>query len=346
MKKNSHTHSDEIDLNQLFKAIWEEKNKIILITIVMFLAHYSYKQHNIKPDLFEISLNVKQSKNNISEKFSFINDAFFSNDRNTLKEDLRDQVKSINKGTVLDRLMKDLPYNEELISVLKENDTIKEKLARLPNEDQQKYLYEFIKLFSIKEKEPNSYILKFIWSDVNEGKKILDDVLKLGIVNLQLSIFNEIENRLRLDKKRIISGDQERIKYLTEQKKIAKTLNIIEGQVDIIKTDKNNIIVDYSSGGAYYLRGAKAIEVEISFLENRVYKDLGYIREEMNNLKNESNLDWVYYNTLLAETTLLNNDSAFRWQISALLSIVIGLFYAFSVYFYQSLKVNRNKRAN
>ena len=346
MKKNSYTHSDEIDLSQLFKAIWKEKIKIILITLVMFFAHYSYKQYNIKPDLFEVSLNVKQSKKNISEKFSFINEAFFNNDRNSLQEDLRNEVKNINKETVLQRLIKDLPYHQELLSVLKKNDTIKEKLARLPKEDQQKRLYEYIKLFSIKEIEPNNYILKFIWSDADEGKQILDDVLKLGIVNLQITIFNEIENRLRLDKKKTISSDQQRIKYLTEQKKIAKTLNIIEGQVDIIKTDKNNIIVDYSSGGAYYLRGSKAIEVEISFLENRVYKDLVYIREEMNNLKNESNLDWVYYNTLLAETRLLNNDSAFSWQISALLSIITGLFYAFSVYFYQSLKVTRNKRAN
>ena len=348
MKKKSYTNSDEIDLRQLFKTIWKEKIKIILIMLVTIVINFGHNQYKIsnRIDLFEISLNVKESKNNISEKFSFINEAFFSNDRNSLKEDLRDQVKSINKGTVLDRLMKDLPYNEELISVLKENDTIKEKLARLPKEDQQEYLYEFIKLFSIKKKEPNSYILKFIWSDVNEGKKILDDVLKLGIINLQLSIFNEIENRLRLDKKRIISGDQERIKYLTEQKKIAKTLNIIEGQVDIIKTDKNNIIVDYSSGGAYYLRGAKAIEVEISFLENRVYKDLGYIREEMNNLKNESNLDWVYYNIFLAESKMLNNSRALSWQASALSGIVIGLFYAFIVYRYQSRKVTRNKRAN
>ena len=346
MKKNSIIYRDEIDLSHFFKIILKKKIQIILITLVMFLALFSYKQYNIKPESFEILLTIKQSKENISEKFSFINNVLFSIDRNVLREDLKDEITDINKISVLQRLMKDIQYNQELIAVLKKNDTVKEKLARLPKEVQLKHLYEYTKLFSVKKIEFNNYILKFTWSDADEGKKILDDILKLGVVNLQSTIFSEIENRLRLEKRKIINKDQERIRFLIEQKKIAEELDIIGDQIDIIKTDNNNIIVDYSSGGAYYLRGYKAIEMEIYFLKNRVYKDLSYITEEMKTLKTNSDMDWIHYNIFLAETKLLNNNIGLSWKVSVLLSILFGLFYAFIVYLIQSQKVIRNKRAN
>jgi hypothetical protein len=349
MKKNSIVYSDEIDLTHFFKIIFKKKIQIILIMLVIFLALYSYKQYNIKPESFEISLNITQSKKNISENFSFINEVLFNIDSKVLREDLKDQLTDINKISVLKRLMKDLQYNQELIAVLKKNDTVKEKLARLPKEVQQKYLYEYIKLFSVEKIELDNYeldyIVKFIWADVDEGKKILDDILKLGVVNLQSTIFNEIENRLLMERKKTISQDQEKINFLTEQKKIAEELNIIGDQVDIIKNYNNNI-ADYSSGGAYYLRGYKAINMEINFLKNRVYKDLSYIREEMDTLKKNSDFDWIHYNIFLAETRLLNNNIGPNWKVSVLMSIVVGLFYAFIAYFIQSQKVIRNKRAN
>ena len=349
MKINSRVYPDEIDLKQLIKTIWKQKIMIILIMIVTTLAFYSYKQLNVEQDLFEISINVKESKKDISENFSFINRVLYdeqsSIDFNS-NEDIAKHLKSINKVSVLNRLMKNLLYYQELISVLKNNDTVKEKTSQLSAQDLEKKLYEYTKLFTIKKTIDDSYVLKIKWHNVDEGAKILNDSLKLGIINLQKIIFNEIENALKLEKKVIINEDQKKIEFLMEQSKIAKGLDIIEGQVDIIKTDQNSIIVDYSSGAAHYLRGYKAIEMEINLIQNREYKDLTSITDEINILKNNVDSDWVHYNIFLAESKLLNNNSPFSWIVSALLSIAFGLFYAFIVYLYQSQKVNRNKRAN
>ena len=348
MKKSSHVYhdEDEIDLSRLFKTIWNEKIIIILIILVTTLALYSYNQYNVKQDLFEISLNVKESKQDISEKFSFINKVLYDIDQNKLKEDLAKQVKSINKNSVLNRLMKNLQYYQEFIFVLKNNDTVKEKTSQLSEQDLQKKLYQYTKALTINKYKDGTYILNLKWHNVEEGKKILDDTLKLGLTNLQKIIFNEIENKLKLEKKVIINEDQKKVAFLKEQSKIAKGLDIIEGQVDVIKTDQNNIIVDYSSGAAHYLRGYKAIEMEINLIENRKYKDLTSITDEIVILKNNLDRNWVYYNIFLAESKSLNNSRALSWQASALLGIVIGLFYAFIVYRYQSRKVTRNKRAN
>jgi LPS O-antigen subunit length determinant protein (WzzB/FepE family) len=346
MKKSSHVYHDEIDLSRLFKTIWNKKIIIILIMLVINLALYSYKQYNVKQDLFEISLNIKESKKDISEKFSFINKVLYDADRIKLREDLAHQIKSINKVNVLNRLMKNLLYYQEFIYVLKNNDTVKEKTSQLSEQDFQKEIYEYTKALTIKKNEDNTYTFKLKWHNVDEGKKILVDILNLGLTNLQKIIFNEIENKIKLEKKVITNQDQKKIEFLREQSKIAKGLGIIEGQVDIIKTEQNSIIVDYSSGAAHYLRGYKAIEMEINLIENRKYKDLTSIRDEMEILRNDLDKNWVHYNIFLAESELLNNSRALSWQASTLLSIVIGLFYAFIVYFCQSRKVTRNKRAN
>ena len=58
MKKKSYTNSDEIDLRQLFKTIWKEKIKIILIMLVIIVINFGHNQYKIsnRIDLFEISL--------------------------------------------------------------------------------------------------------------------------------------------------------------------------------------------------------------------------------------------------------------------------------------------------
>ena len=346
MNKDPYIASDEIDLSQFFKAIWKEKIKIILIMLVTILVSYSYNQYTLKPDYFQISLNVKPSQKNISENFSFINKVLFNDDRNILKEDLQNQLKTVNNVNILERLIRDISYHEELLYVLKKNDTVKEKISRLSKEDQTKQLFEYTKLFSITKKPPNDYILNFNWHNVDEGRKILDDTLRLGLDNLQSTIFAEIEGKLKLEKKIIINEDLKKIEFLMEQSEIARALDIIEGQVDILRTDKNSIIVDYSDGAAYYLRGYKAIEMEINLIENRKYKDLTFVKEEIEILKNNFEVDWIYYNIFLTETKLLNKDSKLSLNISALLGIFIGLFYAFIVYLNKSKKVIRNKRAN
>jgi hypothetical protein len=361
MRKNSFVYNDEVDLSRLFNTIWKEKIKIILIIFVTILVSYYYKQTNLKQtnsnqDLFEISVNVKESKKNISENYLFINNFLFDNRKiTTEQEDLKDQVKNINKVTVLRRLMNDLLYHQELISVLKKNDSVKEMNPYLSEKDLEEQLYLYSKSFSIKKNTTgkknvsSDYTVKLNWFDAEEGKKILDDTLKLGLKNLQDTIFVEIENKLRLERQLIISRDQERIKYLMEQSEIAEALDIIEGQVDIIKAENNSIIVDYSSSAAYYLRGFKAIQKEINIIKKRKYKNLSLITQEMQNLKTINSKHWVHYNIFLAETKSLNNNNIGfigNWKASTFLGLVIGLFYAFIIHFYKSKKFIRNKKSN
>ena len=196
MRKNSFSYNDEVDLSRLFNTIWKEKIKIILIIFVITSVSYYYKQANVKQDLFEISVNVRESKKDFSENFLFINNFLFDGKKTaTAQDDIKNQVIDINKTTLLLRLMNDLLYNEELISVLKKNDNFKKLNSHLSKKDQEKKLYLLAKSFSIKKNNngkkniTGDYTVKFNWFDVDEGKKIIDDTLILGLRNLQKTIF-------------------------------------------------------------------------------------------------------------------------------------------------------------
>ena len=113
MRKNSFSYNDEVDLSRLFNTIWKEKIKIILIIFVITSVSYYYKQANVKQDLFEISVNVRESKKDFSENFLFINNFLFDGKKTaTAQDDIKNQVIDTHKTTLLLSLTNDFLSNE------------------------------------------------------------------------------------------------------------------------------------------------------------------------------------------------------------------------------------------
>ena len=350
MKKKFYTRSDEIDLRQLFKTIWKEKIKIILIMLVTIVINYGYNQYKIsnRIDLFEISINIKPSKLNLSEKFLYINEAL--NSRSFSK---KENKKIINRQNILERFINHIMYHDGLVATLKNNYTVKEKISQLSEKDKTIKLYEYTKLLTLEktENKDNSYNLRFQWHDVNEGLQIVEKILKFTNLNLKKEIFNENKEILEKEKKIHLANYEENLKYLTQQNEIARVLGIEGGKEMLLindekPTSESSISIEFDNKDGYYLRGYKVIEMEINFLKNNESIKLINISNEMDNFKISDNENWVYYNIAAAEIVSLNAENVMRYSFSAILGIAIGLFYTFIVFLSQSQKVIRNKKSN
>ena len=361
MKKNYSLHSNtEIDLSVLFKILWNKKIEIALIALISFVIIFSYNNYKPKkPDLFNNTLVIKPAKEN--EFLSFISIYNYINKRNSEKKLI---FKELKNTKVLDRFIEEFLDYDELISILKENDNIKKKTSQLSKYDQQQKLYEYAKLFNIEKlkEESANYVLKFTWlNDDREIRDIINKALKLAENNLRESIFRELESYYELEKNLITNRDLERIEYLLEQSLIAKEQGIVVQSVIAKKENadtplniKNKNSLDgftlninsnsrtetYSS---YYLRGYKAIDMEIELIKNRKYILLDNIREEINLLKRKD-VKWVDYNIFLLDTKVQSKNETFSLSFSILFSLIIGLVYAFiSMQFNPSIKISRKK---
>ena len=350
MNKNSYTHSDEIDLRQLFKTIWKKKIQIILIVLVTIVINFGYNQYkdSNRIDLFEILINIKPSKLNLSEKFFHINETLYS--RSFSKKENKTIITRLN---ILEKFIDDIMYHEELITILKNNYTIKEKISQLSEKDKAIKLYQYTKLLTIEktDNKKDSYNLKFQWHDDDEGIQIVEEILKLTNLNLQKKIFNQNKKILTKERKIHIENYEQNLKYLTQQNKIAKVLGIEGGkEMLLINDDKpsseSTISIEFDNKDGYYLRGYKVIEMEMTFLQKNDNAKLVSMTNEMNNFKISDKENWVYYNLASAEIKLLNADNGMKYSLSVILGIIIGLFYTFIVYWSQSQKVIRNKKSN
>jgi LPS O-antigen subunit length determinant protein (WzzB/FepE family) len=322
MKKNSNLYNDEIDLISFLKIIFNGKFKIFFIAIISFLIGlgYSYKQ----PNNYLYSLTIKPSDNAKFVKVSYIYNFF------------EDQEINENKKTIfLERFITELEdYNEFLIN-LKNTKKVRRKISELNSEEvKNRLLFKYAKLLEIerpnKKKNETDYTLKLIWDNTEEAIDILQGTINLTLNNFQNLINNELEENLKLKKKKIQNNDFKKLNFLSEQSTIAKELNIVDNQVtndNLTQTKVSlNIKTLYNTHGiAYYLRGYKAIDKEIELIKNRNYNDLEFIEKEINFLKKE-NINWINYNIYLTQIKSLKNSKK-NLLISILLGLIIGIIY-------------------
>ena len=174
--------------------------------------------------------------------------------------------------------------------------------------------------------------------------------------NLSESIFRELESYYKLEKDLITNKDLERIEYLLEQSIIAKAQgikvqSIIEKEQGIkekndnlpldlaeLRNKKNimdglilNINSNNNTYSSDYLRGYKAIDIEIDLIRNRKYVLLENIREEIDLLK-KKNVRWVDYNIFLLETEMqIKNETSLSLfkSLVILFSLIIGVVYTY-----------------
>lgn len=357
MKKNSPLYDNEIDLVELLKIFWDGKIKIIIITIILFIMFVGYNQQrpNPEPNSYKNSLAIKPTRN--SEFFKFLPVYNFLNEDNLVQlshtgqslqfNNGRGRLLEINGTSLIDKFVNEILDFEELISVLRNNEHVKKKISNLSEKDKLIKLYEYARLFTIesqndeKNNKFNNYLITFIWSNPEESKEIIDQTIKLALINLERSIFNEIEDMLEVKKILILNDDLKRVEYLLEQSLIAKELNLADNQVDNVNlSHQSNVSFNINTNEvAYYLRGYKAIDKEISIIKKRKYKRFSNIKKKIDELKS-TKVEWINYSIFLLETKIIKkqNNSNLPLHLSIIFGLIIGSFYVFISHVFQSKK--------
>ena len=340
MKKNSPLYDDEIDLIALFKIIWDGKIKILFITIISFLVGFVYNSQI--PINYLNSLTINQSENIEFIKFANIQKLIKSNQSNQSNQ--LNQSNQSNQSNLV-RFINELEDYEEFLLIVRNTKKIQENILKLNIEDQEIELFKYAKLLEIVKPKKNeeSFTIDFKWHDPNEAKKILQETLNLTSKNLKRSIDLELSQLLEFEKKLLINKDVERLDYLKEQSAIAKELNIIDNQIDNINLSQSSVSLNISTADiAYYLRGYRAIDKEIELIENRDYKNLKFIEQEINDFK-DTEIEFVKYNVYLMDHISLKNTKLIL-VISILLGLIVAIFYVLISNALQSQTVSKKTK--
>jgi LPS O-antigen subunit length determinant protein (WzzB/FepE family) len=335
---NNYLREDyEVNLNLIFKTIWDGKIKIVLITFIVFLIAAAYNHR--KPDLFQTSLNINLSNSFEFIKISQMNDFLNFDESQKIKTNKQLVERKVLNLKFLNEFIKELMDYEELISILKNNEKIKKSISNLPINDQQQILFNnamFLTVASnvdvIEEDEVISYTLNFIFHDAKAARDILDQTLKLTSFNLKKSIFKELEDHLEIKKNRTVNMDLKKLEFLEEQALIARELNLNDWSSNANSLDGSGFYMSQGTANIYrfsekdyYLRGYKVIDKEISIIQSRRYKEFDIIKKEIEDLK-DTDMEFVNYNMFLLKTKSLKNTKKFLLD-SILLGLLIGILY-------------------
>jgi LPS O-antigen subunit length determinant protein (WzzB/FepE family) len=332
MKKKSSLYDDEIDLFTLIMIIWDGKLKILLITIISFLIGFGYSYQI--PNNYLNSLTISLSKNYEFTKLDNLNKLMKQVELNQLIDlGNSNNLYQSNKLNliILEKFIDEFEYYKEFLIDLSNKKKNGEDISKLKLKDQEIELIDATKLSKIvlAQIDEKNYILNFKWHDSDEAKKIFKNILDITSNKLKKRIFDELRGDLEFKKKLILSKDRERLDYLREQSTIAKELQIIDNQIDTINVSQSSSVsLSINTADiAYYLRGYKAIDKEIELIKNRDYKNLQFIKEEINNLS-DLDIKLVDYNVNLMNFKSLKNTKV-NLIISILLGLIIGIFYVF-----------------
>jgi LPS O-antigen subunit length determinant protein (WzzB/FepE family) len=307
MKKNTNLfYDDEIDLIGLFRIIWDGKIKILLITIISFLLGLGYNSQIPRNYLNSITVNP-------SEVVEFVK---IDNVQNLLKSNQSNQSNQL----YLDRFINELEDYKEFLASVKNTKKIQENFSKLKIEDREIELFKYAKLLDIDQKRSKKYTINFKWHDIDEAKDILQDTINLTLINLEKSIYGELD---------LFKYDLKDLDYLKSQRWIAKELNI------------SDIPYGYT-GEPYYLRGYVAIDKEIQVYKNKIDKKFKLLKTEINSLKKE-NINWIKYDINLIKVKSLKNTKLIL-MISILLGLIVGVFFVIISNIFQSHTASKKTR--
>ena len=237
---------------------------------------------------------------------------------------------------ILQKFIQELTDYEELIFTLQNNEKFTKKISGLSKKDQEKILFNYAKSFSINsvssvlDNQSSEKILNFLWKgDQDIVPEILEKTFNLTLENFTQSFHNELNDLLKIKIDAVINEDKRKVAYLLEQSAIAKKLNIIDNQLAINNFSSSNVLFNFNTDDAYYLRGYEAINTEIKLIKERKYEFFQYLKNELENAK-QKKTKWVYYNIYLLEKELIKNlseNSPVSLKIIGLLGLILGMLY-------------------
>ena len=318
---------DEIDFFELFKTIWD--GKIIIIFAVVISIAVSSFINSQKQQVYNISLKIKPAKVSEINNFLLVT-SFINNNENLLN--LKTNSIKFNDIEIYNIFINQITDFEFLKIILKKNEIIKKSISQLSEKNKEYALYNHFQKIQISQIKENEHIINFNWHNEEEGKEILTQVINFTKKNHAKSIFIKLNNGLDLIKNIHERTNLSRIEYLLEQRDLAKELNISENSVKIFDSE-NNI--------AYYLRGYKAIEKEISLIRNRDFQNIKDVKKTISSLELNDQIKWINFNIYSMDVKSINN---FKGQqiLSIIIGLILGLSYIFVSRAYNLYRKKKN----
>ena len=357
MQTNS-TSGVEINFYEVYEILINFKYKILAITFIFTLIGLLYSF--ISEDKYEIKVPIISGEPSVFIGYTNINDIF--------EDNLIDY--EISSNTIFDIFVSEFNDYEELISILRNDNIIKESISDLSDRDKRETLIAYAKKFKLLKIDANNQInrpqrlLSVEWDDFQEGNTISNQAIHLTLENVKNTLVDDLKqfsNSMELKKKREIEQlkvemeiikksqklkDKARIKYLKEQAAIARELNIEKNNLSgdaystntsstsaLINTQPSNFTLNITPNEVpYYLVGYKAIEKEISTIEERAEEDsllissplyistkeklmlfesdisASQLRETINFVMNDDTSDWLAFDLSITEYNSLNRS--------------------------------------
>ena len=131
-----------------------------------------------------------------------------------------------------------------------------------------------------------------------------------------------------MKRKKKLDYDNKIISFLSEQRLIAKDLNIINHDLDhiIFLSETFKALTADPNLSSYYLRGVKFLDKQIDIIKSRKYIEFADMEKEINLLKKEK-IDFVNYSMETISVKSLKKKFYSVLFKSILLGLIIGIFY-------------------
>ena len=304
MKQNE--ASNEIDLVEIFKTLWNNKTKVFLIVALTVAVALNYQINRADKIIYNYKFSTKinailifdeikyQNLNNILQSYPKLEKIITSLDTGS---EYQTKDNAINKYFLFDFFV--MVFKEERERLVKEFNFIKKEDYEDESAYQRKIheIVSLINLIKIKENESDKSrsiegIIEFQTQDINVKNKwvefvntLEDNINKSVQKYLKESLNTEIES-VQLNKENKIEAIEEEIKstlkyyefemnsrlsFLKEQAKIAREGNV-ESEKVTPSSFGSNYSINYNEDGLlslYYLKGYRVIEKEIELINKR-----------------------------------------------------------------------------
>ena len=333
------THrDDEIDLFELFIKLWEGKWTIILAMIGATILGMFYLL--ILPNSYSGTTFVRAAQPSAFTRYTFLSEAL-ETDNFTYK---------IDDKFVFDAFISEFNDLEEVIQTLRSDGSVIQELSEIEESEREGFIISRAKQFKIipPQKGETETELRFTWGDVDAGKKIFETSLQLILTNVKATLAKDIiqyaqgaQSRLTIKienatlKKDVIKegirlADRKRLLFLAEQATIARELGVaaaaskelmattdVQNTQGLISTQENELSLSVTSSLPFYMRGYKAIEVEMSLIQARSPEDrlalsneYAQVQQEIYALENDASVS-----RLLAARQMIDTDDPTRWVL-------------------------------
>ena len=251
----SETRSIDNNVNDLFEilvTLWDGRIKIIVISLLATVIGIIFTL--TKPNSYIMSTNIKKSSQTVFEPYAPLNVLLRKNSSSFV----------LDENKIFQMFVSEFNDYEEMITVLEQDEFVKDIIKDLNETDKEKALFKFAKSFHLSPPPRNKkqWILGFQWHDVSEGIRLFEQGINLTLKNIQknskknidqiassIDFQNSLElevikNELKLIKKNNNEITKKRIQYLTEQSAIAKELGLEENTLNsnlLLQSQNRNI---------------------------------------------------------------------------------------------------------